>query len=102
MSDPIRGVSPAIPSAVGQTGTTATSTPAPTNTPSVATGAVDSADVTRAQALLAAISAAAGAVPETDQARVAELRQALRTGSYQVNPNQVAEKMSEIEALLVR
>lgn len=104
MSDPIRGVGPgASSSQIRQNGAvgTATSAAAPVPATSATATSVDSADVARAEALLAAISAAAGTVPEVDQARVAELQQQLQSGSYQVNPGLIAEKMSEIEALLV-
>ena len=101
MSNSIRGISPAISSQVGQTGTLGTSAQVPESIQAPSTAAVDSADVARAEALLAAISAAAGTVPEVDQARVSELQQQLRSGTYQISPGQIAEKMAEIEALLV-
>jgi negative regulator of flagellin synthesis FlgM len=61
---------------------------------------VDSADVARAEALLATITQAAAAVPPMDPTRVAELKQAVNSGIYEANPQQIAEKMIEIEALL--
>src|ERR1700747_602834 len=54
----------------------------------------------RAEALLATITKAAAAVPPIDPARVSELKQAINSGIYEANPQQIAEKMIEIEPLL--
>jgi negative regulator of flagellin synthesis FlgM len=103
MPDPIRGVNPAGPIEVSQTGQAGAAPTIPAaNAPPPIGGKADSVDIARAQALLAAIAAAAGSVPSVDQARVAELRQALQSGTYQVQPARVAEKLVEIEALLAR
>jgi flagellar biosynthesis anti-sigma factor FlgM len=56
--------------------------------------------VSRAQALLAAISAASGEIPMIDEARVAALQSAIEAGTYQVEPLQIARKIVEIERLL--
>lgn len=101
MPDPIRGVTSAPPTAVGQSGQPSASPPGrPGQTP--AAGAVDSADVAHAANVLAVITAAAGAVPVVDETRVAALQHAVQTGSYQVNPDQVARKIAQIEGLLGR
>jgi anti-sigma28 factor (negative regulator of flagellin synthesis) len=50
--------------------------------------------------LLSAISQASGSVPSVDQSRIAELQQALSSGTYQVNPQLIVEKIMEIEGLL--
>jgi negative regulator of flagellin synthesis FlgM len=68
--------------------------------PSSAGTAVDSADVAGVEALLATITRAANTVPPVDQTRVAELRQAINSGVYQANPQQIAKMMMEIEDLL--
>jgi negative regulator of flagellin synthesis FlgM len=60
----------------------------------------DTADVTSVEALLATITKAANAVPPIDQTRVAELQQAINSGTYQANPQQIAKMLMEIEALL--
>ena len=60
----------------------------------------DTADVTSVEALLATITKAANAVPPIDQARVAELQQAINSGTYQANPQQTAKMLMEIEELL--
>ena len=100
MPDPIQGVSlveasgvtsaaqPESPNASTKTGQQSPNTP------------VDSADVARAEALLATITQAAAAVPPIDPARVAELKQAVNSGIYEANPQKIAAKMIEIEALL--
>jgi len=62
--------------------------------------AVDSANVTQVEALLQTIGTLASNVPSVDQARIAEIRQAIASGTYQVNPQAIAEKMLEIERLL--
>jgi flagellar biosynthesis anti-sigma factor FlgM len=61
---------------------------------------VDSADVARAQALLATMTEAANMVPPANLTRVAELRQAIESGTYQANPQQIAKMIIEIEGLL--
>jgi flagellar biosynthesis anti-sigma factor FlgM len=40
-------------------------------------------------------------VPGIDQAKVAELQQAIASGSYQANPQSIAQNLVELEALLV-
>jgi negative regulator of flagellin synthesis FlgM len=100
MPDPIQGVNATDPLGVAPTGQ-AGSTQAPARTAqSPAQPGVDSADVARVEALLATITKAADAVPPVDQTRVAQLQQAINSGTYQVNPQQVAKMIMEIEDLL--
>lgn len=100
MPDPIHGVNPTQPLDVASTGQTPAA-PAPGGpAPQPAHGPVDSADVARAEMLLATISTAAEKVPAVDRSRVAELRGAILSGTYQVNPQQIAQKITEIEQLL--
>jgi negative regulator of flagellin synthesis FlgM len=100
MPDPIRGVDPAEALGVASTGQAGPAQPArPPGESSSPTG-VDSADVNRAEALLAAITQAADAVPALDQARIAELQQAIASGTYKVDPMLIAQKIVELEALL--
>lgn len=97
MPDPIHAVNPTQPLDV----TSAGQTPAqggPAAQP--AQGAVDMADVARAEMLLATIAAATGNIPAIDQSRVAELQSAILSGSYQIDPKQIARKIAEIEQLL--
>ena len=60
----------------------------------------DTADVTSVEALLATITKAANAVPPIDQTRVAQLQQAINSGTYQANPQQTAKMLMKIEELL--
>ena len=101
MPDPIQGVNPTGPLEIAQTGQAGTSSgAAPASRPSTA-ASPDSADVARAEALLATIAQAAGSVSGIDEARVAALQQAIQSGTYQADPQQIAQKMLELEALLV-
>jgi negative regulator of flagellin synthesis FlgM len=109
MPDPIRGVdgsnpiTPASPSAAGQAGAAA-STEAAANAAvenAAASGAAgDSADVGQTEALLQNIIRAASSTPGIDQAKVAELQQAIASGAYQSNPQSIAQKLVELESLL--
>jgi flagellar biosynthesis anti-sigma factor FlgM len=99
MADPIRGVNPADApgvAAVGGSGSQPAATPKPQVTPT----AVDSADLTRAQAVLTTISQASASVSTVDPLRVGQLQEALNSGTYQADPQLIAEKIMEIEALL--
>ena len=99
MADPVRGVNPIDVSGVAP----ATSRDRRRRVQSEQQGTVipvDTADLTRAEALLSAISQASASVPSVNQSRVAELQQALNSGTYQANPQLIAEKIMEIEGLL--
>lgn len=100
MPDPIQGVNAGQPLDVAQPGQTGSSATSAAATAARGAGAVDSADVARAEALLASILDTAKTVPDIDQTRVAELRRAVQSGEYQVNPQQIAERIMEIEQLL--
>lgn len=100
MPDPIRGTSPIDLSGVASAGQPTAAPPSSTNAPGAAVTPVDSADLSRAEALLTTISRASATVPSIDRARVTELQQALNSGTYQANPQLIAEKIMEIEALL--
>ncbi len=100
MADPVRGVNP-----IDVSGLAPADQPGspPASAPSEQQGTVipvDTADLTRAEALLSAISQASASVPSVNQSRVAELQQALNSGTYQANPQLIAEKIMEIEGLL--
>jgi flagellar biosynthesis anti-sigma factor FlgM len=100
MPDPIQGVS--LVEASGVTSTAQPESPQPSTTTEQQSSntSVDSADVARAEALLATITQAAAAVPPINSARVAELKQEINSGIYEANPQKIAAKMIEIEALL--
>jgi flagellar biosynthesis anti-sigma factor FlgM len=100
MSDPIHGVSP-----TDTLGVTSTARGAPTQAAvpperSVAGNQADSADVAKAEALIATITEAANMVPPANLTRIAELRQAIESGNYQVNSQQIAKMIMDIEELL--
>jgi negative regulator of flagellin synthesis FlgM len=100
MPDPIHGVSP--PDALGVTSTAVAGSTQSASPPAqgLAGNQTDSADVAKAEALIATITEAANMVPPANLTRIAELRQAIESGTYQVNPQQVAKMIMEIEGLL--
>lgn len=102
MPDPINGVSTANPitPAAGEAGA-ANATGAAAPQTSVSGSGADLVDVAQTEALLQSIVQAAGNVPGIDQSKVAELKQAIASGSYQSNPQAIAQKIVELEALLV-
>jgi negative regulator of flagellin synthesis FlgM len=106
MPDPIRGVSTPDPitpasTATGATGAAPTPEAAAAATAAiVAAPAADQADVGQTETLLQTILDAASNTPGIDQAKVNELRQAMASGSYQVNPQSIAQKIVELEAQL--
>jgi flagellar biosynthesis anti-sigma factor FlgM len=60
----------------------------------------DSVDVSKTAALLISIAEAASNTPAIDQARVADLLQAISSGTVGANPQQIAKSIAELEALL--
>jgi flagellar biosynthesis anti-sigma factor FlgM len=101
MPDPIHGVNATNAVGVASTGQ-AGSVPAPIPPrPSGAFNQADSADVARAQALIATITEAANMVPPANLTRIAELRQAIELGTYQANAPQIAKMIMQIEDLLM-
>jgi flagellar biosynthesis anti-sigma factor FlgM len=100
MPDPIQGVKATGALGVASTGQTGSTQAALRTSPSSAGIAVDSADVSRVEALLATITVAANSVPPVDPTRVAELQQAINSSTFQADPQQIAKMMMEIEQLL--
>jgi flagellar biosynthesis anti-sigma factor FlgM len=100
MPDPIQGVNATDAVGIASTGQTGSSQAAARATPSPTETAIDSADVSRVEALLATITVAANTVPPVDPTRVAELQQAINSGRFQANPQQIAKMIIEIEELL--
>ncbi|HVH80196.1 MAG TPA: flagellar biosynthesis anti-sigma factor FlgM [Stellaceae bacterium] len=105
MPDAIRGVGtpdPIAPTSTGATGNAQSSE----NAASVADAAgsaaptADLADVGQTEALLQTIIQAASNTPGIDQAKVAELQQAIASGTYQANPQAIAQKIVELDAQL--
>ena len=100
MPDPIQGVNATGAIGVASTEQTGTTQAGVRTAPSPAGTVIDSADVSRVEALLAKITAAAHTVPPVDPTRVAEIRQAINSGTFQANPQQIAKMIMEIEQLL--
>jgi flagellar biosynthesis anti-sigma factor FlgM len=100
MADPIQSVKATGPLEVSSPGQPANAPPATDSASATSTPAVDSADVARAEALLASISANVQSVPTVDEMLVSELRQAIQSGTYQPDPQQIAQKLLQIEELL--
>jgi negative regulator of flagellin synthesis FlgM len=102
MPDPITSVSTTEPitPAAGETAAPGSAGAAVPQAPAGAPGA-DLVDVAQTEALLQSIVQAAGTVPGVDQAKVDELKQAIASGTYQANPQALAQKIVELEALLV-
>ena len=100
MPDPIRGINATDTLGVAAAGTAAPTQSTDSTTQPPPDAPVDSADVATVEALLATIAKAADEVPPFDQTRVAELQQAINSGTYQVDPERIAKMMIEIENLL--
>lgn len=69
-------------------------------TPPPAAGNRDVVELTGLGSQLQELTQAVADVPEVDKARVAQVRQALTDGSYQVEPEAVADKLLAMENLL--
>jgi negative regulator of flagellin synthesis FlgM len=102
MPDPINSVSTTDPitPATGEAAAASTAGATLPETQQSAPG-VDLVDVAQTEALLQSITQAASAVPGIDQTKVAELKQAIASGTYQANPQALAQKLVELESLLV-
>jgi flagellar biosynthesis anti-sigma factor FlgM len=102
--DPIQGMNITNP-VTPATSSGQTVAPASTGTPSATQSAgppaaVDLADVAQTEALLQSIIQAANNTPGIDQTKVAELQQAIASGSYQTNSQSIAQKIAELEVML--
>ena len=102
MPDPINSVNTTAPitPAAGEAGAAGSATGAASQA-AAGTPSADLVDVGQTEALLNSIVQAATAVPGIDQSKVDEPKQAIASGSYQVNPQALAQKIVELEALLV-
>ncbi|RRN55385.1 flagellar biosynthesis anti-sigma factor FlgM [Pseudoxanthomonas sp. SGNA-20] len=68
--------------------------------PVEATRAGDSLRLTGEAASLQALQRELAVTPAVDAARVAEVRQALESGSYRIDPAKIADRMLEMDRLL--
>ena len=77
--------------------------PQPTNsagTQAKGHNAADSVSLTDVAAKLQALEKAVAASSGVDPGRVEALRQAIRSGDYEIDPQQIAEKLLDLEAKL--
>jgi len=101
MPDPIRGVNTSNPITPTTTGATGSAQPTGDGVNATSgSAATDLADVGQTEALLQNIIVAASNTPGIDQSKVAELQQAIASGTYQVNPDSIAQKLVELEGQL--
>jgi anti-sigma28 factor (negative regulator of flagellin synthesis) len=100
MADPIQGVNPVDVSGIAPTGGPASQPAAPRNLQTDAVPGVDTADVSRAEAVLTTIAQSSATVSSVNQLQIAQLQEALNSGTYQANPQLIAERIMEIESLL--
>ncbi|MGR9051425.1 MAG: flagellar biosynthesis anti-sigma factor FlgM [Gammaproteobacteria bacterium] len=63
-------------------------------------GGDDRVDISADAERIGSALAAAPAVPEVDEARVAAIKQALADGSYPIDPDKIAQKIREFESLI--
>ena len=99
MPDPIQGLGGSDPVRADTIGRASSSQPVEQVQPASGSAA-DSADVGQTKNLLAVISTAAADTPVIDEARVAALQQAIANGTYQVNPQQIAQKLLDLDGAL--
>jgi negative regulator of flagellin synthesis FlgM len=102
MPDPIRGVDTPNPIATASTPASTAATGSAqaadaANSSNVTSSDADLADVGQTEALLQSIAQAASTTPGIDQNKVSELQQAISSGTYQVDPQSIAQKMVELE-----
>jgi flagellar biosynthesis anti-sigma factor FlgM len=100
MADPIQGVNPIDVAGIASTGGPGSSPAAQSKVQPRTVAAVDTADLSRAQAVLTTIAQSSATVSSVNRLQVAQLQEALNSGTYQANPQLIAEKIMEIESLL--
>ena len=67
--------------------------PAAAKAPTAASGV----SITNSARQLAALEQAIRALPDVDDAKVARIREAIATGTYEVSPERIAEKLLRLE-----
>jgi negative regulator of flagellin synthesis FlgM len=101
MPDPIRGVTtpnPVTTTSTTQTSSTKSADAAISSSSTLpASPSADLADVGQTEALLQTIIQAASNTPGIDQAKVSDLQKAIASGTYQTNPQAIAQKLVELE-----
>jgi flagellar biosynthesis anti-sigma factor FlgM len=101
MPDPIQGVNTAVPFNMTSGGRYTAPQTAASPTPQSSTDfSIDSADVSDLVALLRSIAETSDSIPGVDLVRVATLQQAVQSGTVPADPQQIAQSIMELEALL--
>ena len=100
MADPISGVNRG--NAIGPVSATQTGSSSPVGrADTVGAGTPkDSANVSNTASLLEVMAQAGASAPAVDEAKIQALHDAIASGSFQPDPQQVAQKMVEMEAQL--
>jgi negative regulator of flagellin synthesis FlgM len=100
MADPVQGISRNDSAgAVSPTSTSSSTLIAP---PGIVSGgsSSDLTDVSKTEGLLQVMGQAAADVPVVDEARVGALRDAIASGTFQPDPQRIAQRMVQWEAAL--
>lgn len=103
MSIEINGQSPSLTSHITQSNgkdearNEQTGTSQPSDRPGVEG---DSVSITNTAGMLKHMEATLSSVPVVDQQRVADIKQALSNGTFNVNPDRIAAKMLNLESMI--
>lgn len=100
MVSDIKGPGPGVINALEQPGTPAEPPQRPDGKPAAQAQAAGVVELTPGAERLQALTRAVADVPEVDAARVAEFRQALADGTYQVDADTIADKFARLETAL--
>ena len=95
MSQKIEGTPPPVLRSTGPVGGGVAAAGADRSTPVQASQAGDSLRLTGEAASLQALQRELVAAPAVDQARVEQVRQAIESGSYRIDPAKIAERMRD-------
>ena len=100
MSHKIEGTPPPAVRSTGPVGGRVAPAGAARSAPVEAAQAGDSLRLTGEATSLQALQRELSTAPAIDQARVAEVRQALESGSYRIDPAKIAERMLDLDKQL--
>lgn len=100
MSQKIEGTPPPAVRSTGPVGGRVAAAGGDRSSPVEASRPADSLRLTGEAASLQALQRELAAAPAVDQARVAEVRQALESGSYRIDPAKIAERMLDLDQQL--
>ena len=100
MSQKIEGTPPPVVRSTGPVGGRVAAAGADRSAPVEASQAGDSLRLTGEATSLQALQRDLSVAPAIDPARVAEVRQALESGSYRIDPAKIAERMLDLDKQL--